>query len=312
MASTPSSLVLGCATHLPASVFRPFVHSLRASGFQGRLGLVLGHYPPEQLREFAALADFTVAVSGEYEEVNARLVGTLRFLRSRGRTRVLYPAAFAAASRARGGRGAAARWRALELTLEGLQALRYAHYHEIVARAGADVDQVFITDLRDVLFQRDPFDPPLGGLELALEEPRVTIATEPWTRAWMQDVYGAREVAALGAEVVSCSGTTIGRREDMLRYLSAMSQEIEGRWIPFGSHDQAVHNHLLRHGRLGEVTLAQNGRGRVLTMAGMSRVERDGEGRVLNADGTVPAVLHQYDRFRGLAVDLLARLGGLE
>ena len=76
----------------------------------------------------------------------------------------------------------------------------------------------------------------------------MTIRSEYFTRRWMRALYEPGEVAALGDEVASCSGIVIGPRVDILHYLKEMSQEIIWRRRPLGSHDQGVHNHLLRSG----------------------------------------------------------------
>lgn len=304
--SSQSSLILGVATALPRPFFEPFARSLSTTAYRGRFGIVLGQYSADAGRSIADLSDFVVAVDDKYDRVNSLLLGALRVTRNTRRVRRAYPALFAAAA-ARRERGSLSRWRALEYHLEGLQALRYNHYYDIVRRS--DADYILLSDLRDVIFQRDPFDPPPCGLELFLEESHMTIHSEYFTHRWMRALYGATEVAALGDEVASCSGTVIGPRPDMLHYLKEMSQEIIWRRRPLGSHDQGVHNHLLRSGRFGTAVIVPNGHGRVLTMAGMPHVERATTGQVLNYDRSVPAILHQYDRHPQLAAELRASLG---
>jgi len=309
MASTPSSLVLGVATWLAPEHFEPFARSLRATGYRGRLGMILGHYDPATARGFDGLADFTITVDDSYADVNPTLARALRAVRTVRGVRRTYSRAFRLASRARESR-ALARWSALEFELEGLQSLRFGHYYDVVQREGAGADQVLLSDMRDVLFQADPFETPVEGLEVFLEEPHMTIADEWFTHRWMLSLYGQEEVSELAHEVASCSGTVVGDRASMLRYLREMSQAIVWRRRPLGSHDQAVHNHLLRTGRLDPVEIVANGAGRVLTMAEMADIRRDADGRVLNADGSLPAVLHQYDRHPTLAGELVERLAG--
>jgi hypothetical protein len=254
------------------------------------------------------LADFAVSVDAQYQDVSRAAGAALRSMRERRRVRRVYPRAFSLVAAAGPRRARLARWRALEYRFEGLQALRYEHYREIVASAGASVDQVFLTDVRDVFFQRDPFDSPVAGLEVYLEDPSITLASEPRNRKWLRDLYGRAELRAIGDQVVSCSGTVAGSGDAILGYLDAMAEEIKQHRRPLGSHDQGVHNHLLRRGLLS-ATIVENGHGRVLTMGGMATFDRDAEGRVINADGTVPAVLHQYDRHTGLATELTSSRG---
>lgn len=310
MASTSSSLVLGFAAGLRPSFLDPFVKSLRATGYRGRLGLVLAHYDAQAQAQLERHADVVLNVGARYADgPDPRLVSALRRLRATRGARRAYPLAFELAAAAGPERASQSRWEALEFHLEGLQALRYGHYYEFIRELAADANQVLLTDLRDVVFQDDPFTRPLAGLEVFLEDPSHTIAAETFNRRWIQNLYGPGRLEVLAAKTVSCSGTVVGTREAILHYLKEMSEAITWRRRPLGPHDQGVHNHLLRSGRLGQVTVVPNGHGRVLTMGGMKEVIRDEGGWVLNADGSVPAVLHQYDRHRRLAEELFTRFG---
>jgi len=309
VSSTPASLVLGCATRLPPTLFEPFIRSLRATGYRGRLGLILGQFDEQEAKVLSELADFAVRVDGDYESLYQPAVRVLQAMRSTRRVRRAYPIAFAAVVRTTRRSTAWQSRQALEFQLEGLQALRYAHYRDIVMTAQPRPDQIFLTDVRDVFFQRDPFIPLVDGLELYLEDASLTLGAERRNRQWIRDLYGAQELAALSHYVVSCSGTVAGRCDEILTYLAAMSEELSRHRRPLGSHDQGAHNYLLRRRLLGSATIKENGHGRVLTMGGMATVHRDADGTVLNADGTVPAVLHQYDRHPSLATELIATLG---
>lgn len=308
MSSTASSVVLGFAARLPPSYFEPFVRSLRATGYRGRVGLALGHYSEDDIAAFDALADFTVVVDDAYKALPPAAVGALRTLRNTRRVRRLYPLAFSLAAASTREKRALDRRDALEFELEGLQALRYAHYYDILQGAASDADQILLTDVRDVLFQADPFEPSVNELEVFLEDSAVTIGAEPHNWRWMVNLYGEPRASAWRDAIVSCSGTVIGPRVQILHYLREMSLAVAWRRRPLGSHDQGVHNYLLRSGRLGSPRIISNGDGRVLTMGAMQRCDRDDDGFVVTRDGSRPAVLHQYDRHPGLAEDLIARL----
>lgn len=213
MTSTAASLVLGCATRIPPRLVGPFARSLRATDYKGRLGLVLGLYGEAETRTLAGLADYAVSVDVQYPAVGEPLVSTLRWMRTTRRVRRAYPLAFSAAAMNTRAADRLSRWRALEFRLEGLQALRYRHYHDIITTVGADADQVLLTDVRDVVFQRDPFAETLDGLEVFLEDSSLTIGGEARNRKWVRTLYGDRGLAACGHEVVSCSGTIAGPRE---------------------------------------------------------------------------------------------------
>jgi hypothetical protein len=306
MQSSPTSLILGAATRIPPSFVRPFVESLRNASYGGRVGFVIGQYPPAQRYELERLADFIVWADDCYPIRRPRTEAVLKRVRSTRRVRRVYPPAFRLAAAVGHKHSTPDRRRSLEYRLEGLQSLRYQRYLDILESQALDADQVMITDLRDVLFQDDPFRPPVTQLEVFLEEPSATFATEPHNRRWIRDLYGARALRELSHLVISCSGTVIGPRQEVIEYLRQMSAAADRRRRPLGSHDQAIHNHLLRHERLGDNTLiVPNGHGRVLTMGAMTSVVRDDAGRVLNLDGSVPAVIHQYDRHPSLAPELV-------
>jgi hypothetical protein len=307
--SSETSLVLGVAAGLPRSAIEPFADSLRATGYAGRFGLVLAQYDDRALDELRSLADFSVVVDAGYPAPRpAWLLQRLKWLRDTPGWRKLYPSAFRAWACAGRERTVRARWERLEFSCEGLQSLRYRHYYEVLQGLAADAQEILLSDLRDVIFQADPFARPLPPLELALEDPSATLTEQPNNRRWLAGLYGERALAGLEGLVVSCSGTVIGRRAGILHYLSEMRDEIAGRRRPLGSHDQGVHNYLLRSGRFGDPAVVANGHGRILTMGAMASVPEREDGIALNADGTVPAVLHQYDRDPARAERLLRRL----
>lgn len=309
MGSTRESLVLGFVAGLPPSYVEPFSRSLRASGYQGRFVLIVGKYSAPDRAELAAMADVIVDIDAIYLNGPApAVVEMLRLPRETPGLRRFYPALFGSLLRLAPERRALHAWRHLEYQLEGLQALRYAHYYDFIRVHAPAADKILLTDIRDVIFQDDPFDAPVSGLEVFLEEEFLAIGKDPHNARWIQNLYGRRALERIGSMTTSCSGTTVGDRESILDYLQAMTESIVWRRRPMGSHDQGVHNHLLRSGRLSHADVVRNGHGRVLTMGAMQHFERDASGRVLNADGSVPAVVHQYDRHQVLRRELLAAL----
>jgi hypothetical protein len=309
VSSSPSSLVLGAATGLAPATIEPFVESLRRTGYHGRVGLILAGYDREDLQKLRAMVDLTWVVDDQYHDRVARILSRpLDGVRQTRFQHSLYPAAFMLCTRLCRERNACTRWQNLEFLLEGLYVLRYQHYYDAV-RETADADEILLADVRDVLFQTDPFEEPLGGLETFAEDAAQRIGSERWNREWIRTLYGPKVLRRMADDVVSCSGTVIGTRAELLHYLKEMQVAISWRRRPFYG-DQGIHNYLLRSGRLAPAKLVANGEGRVLTMGAMTRIERDGVGRVVNLDGTVPAVLHQYDRHPALAPQLQALLAG--
>jgi hypothetical protein len=309
MSSTGSSLVLGAAFRLPPAHFEPFARSLRATGYGGKFGLIIGGYNDADSQRFDELADFTVRVDALYERPFGHMHRTAlhRARHARGLWRT-FPLLFYLSSVLGTERGSAKRWQDAEFYFEGLQSLRHSHCYTVLQELAPDAEEILLTDVRDVLFQADPFERPVDGLEVFLEEELRTIKREPWNRRWIRGLYGKRVVDLIGDFTVSCSGTVIGPRAKILHYLREMSEAIAWRRRPLGYLDQGVHNYLLRTGRLGQPNVVRNGYGRVLTLGGMKDCRLQSDGSILNADNTLPAVLHQYDRQPKVADRLLRRL----
>jgi hypothetical protein len=119
----------------------------------------------------------------------------------------------------------------------------------------------------------------------------------------------------IGSSPVANVGVTYGDREAITGYLERMTTEIlamspRRAWI--GGADTAVHNMLVWTGALGEVTQLPPLQSAVATLNGIDEAELrlDGDGRLRNRDGSLPSVLHQYDRQPSIRDQLLAALAG--
>ena len=81
-----------------------------------------------------------------------------------------------------------------------------------------------ISDVRDVIFQADPFD--FQGIEQLttfLESPDCTMETCRNYREWIEAAFGPGEVAEYRRAPLSCCAITIGPAPGMLDYLGAMA-----------------------------------------------------------------------------------------
>lgn len=178
-------------------------------------------------------------------------------------------------------------------------ALRYFLYREYLRTCGKTYDRILISDVRDVIFQGDPFAFPWpDGVCCALEDPSATVGTCPFNARWVREHLGGDALAAIADRPVSCSGTTVADHGSMLAYLDRMT----GLLLPpstgecMAGYDQGVHNFLVHTGGLDNLTLFDN-EGPILTLA-QTRGEPavDARGDVLNRAGRVPRLVHQYDR----------------
>jgi len=177
-------------------------------------------------------------------------------------------------------------------------AWRYFLYRDFL-RANPKFGRVLLTDVRDVVFQADPFS--FGwpeGFCAMLEDPSATVGSCAHTAHWVRGHLGQEALADLAAFPLSCSGVSLASALLMLAYLERLC----ARLLPFtpgprmAGYDQGVHNLVLRRDPPGPVRFFGND-GPVLTLGSKPddpAVAADG--LVLN-DAGMPAILvHQYDR----------------
>ena len=128
---------------------------------------------------------------------------------------------------------------------------------------------VIVMDARDSIFQRDPFaHTHVTGLQVFQEH--VNMTTQNWLAQW--PISQCRNQSY--HQPMLCSGTTVGTRAAMLRYLDIMYAEMK-RWIVepncrFDIHgdDQSIHNYLYYSGQLPFATSFPNRGGGIVNTIG--------------------------------------------
>ena len=269
------TLVMGLAAGYHAGDVRPFLASLRGTGFAGRCVL----FASPTTRDTGRMADMGADV--------------LPFERSPALAHLPY------------------------------NALRYFLYLDLLRQAPRPYARVLITDVRDVIFQRDPFSFPWAdGLNVTLEDARMTIGACPYMTRWTTGHLGEAAWRALANRRISCSGTTVGGHAAMTDYL----ERLTGLLLPFSpappppapggtpppptgmaGYDQGVHNHLLHGGHLSRVTVHDNA-GPILTLGYKATPPAtDAHGDILNDAGLPAVMVHQYDRMPELYRAVRAR-----
>lgn len=295
-------LVLGTAIGYSAEQIAPFLDSLRASGYAGGVALVVSRSDLVRFRPHPLFAG--VSLIGATQWLPLRFRGLQKAPARRWLWRPLQLLIWTLL------RGAGhlplperARWR-LQIPLAEFlyppTESRFLRYHTLLRKSRHT--RILLSDVRDVVFQRDPAAAlPAQGLAISLEVPDYTIGTEPWNRSRVTLIYGETVLGQVSAQPVSCSGVTAGDIGAMRRYLELMVRDIVGlNWSAArqGWFDQAIHNVILRtHWKeplqgLGTLTSA------VATLGAVpdASLRLDAEGRLLNNDGSIVSVVHQYDR----------------
>jgi hypothetical protein len=192
-----------------------------------------------------------------------------------------------------------------------LALVRYIHILDFLEKESSEYENILITDVRDVIFQDDPFRDALSFNVCAfLEAPHMRFGCEEMNTAWMQANYGADTLIGLTGQRLSCCGTVVGSAAQMLIYLRQFFNELAKlRSIEHGA-DTSIHNVLIRNVMPGMVDIVDNFAGAVATIGSndLSSLVVRQDGIVMGTNDRAVPVLHQYDRHPCLAADLIAKL----
>lgn len=173
---------------------------------------------------------------------------------------------------------------------------RYLFYYDYLKNSADRFGKVMLTDVRDVVFQSDPFDLPFdSGLFCAVEPKRITQCEV--NSEWLKVAYGLQHLETFEDKKVICSGTTWGDVESVRKYLEHMLSEMSA--LPHTSNtiiDQAIHNELIYSGRIPRVKFLHNNDGTVMTLHHETKYDLDEGGFIVAENGKRVSVLHQYDR----------------
>lgn len=309
-------VVIGSAVGLAVEQVLPFINSLRNCGYAGDLVLFVDRRLRRHLHRHALPPSVRL--------MPARALLPFNFPRVR-RSRLLWPlwlglhtVGWGVLKELRrlpdGLRGGLNLQRSLAQFICTPMEARFLSFQKFLE--GHTYSRVLLTDTRDVLFQSDPFAQlTTTGLAVSVESRNYTIATERHNREWIEGVYGEDVLDRIGSNPPSCVGVTYGGRAAISSYLDRMVAEIlslRGRAASQGGADTAIHNYLLWTGQLGSVQLLET-LGTASAVATLNEVPPedlalDAEGRLLNRDGSMPSVVHQYDRQPKVAQALLATL----
>lgn len=181
-----------------------------------------------------------------------------------------------------------------------LVAYRFIIYYLYLLENKNRFSNIFLADLRDIVFQKNPFDTDLNNNQIYcfLESQDILIKHDTTHNAqWVIDTLGKDALQEIGDNYISCAGTTLGTYDAILDYLKQMVHYLLTTPSAFGC-DQAIHNYMIHKEMLKTLSLANNGEGSVLTIGRIPHgtIKIDTHGNLLNNNGTIPNTLHQYDR----------------
>lgn len=305
------ALILGYVESYTADDLRPFVDSLRRTSFDGHVTLFIRDLSRDTVtyltdQGIECIRTRGIDTKGTYS-LPTWLASGLGLSEPTFRPDMsITPRVSALIKRLNVERTPFAHWVAKRLW--HCQSARFFYFRAYLD-AHPEYDRVLITDVRDVLFQADPFAQDLEeGLTLFEEFPGTPLDRQKDNAYWIEALYGPDAVQQLSGMPVLCIGVMLGRRRAMLDALDVLLPDMLTRYIGWGT-DQGVLNYLVRTGALSTAQIQPYGTGTAMHMgiAPRSTLSLDTDGRVLNDEGRVCPILHQYDRHPDIEASLLHR-----
>ena len=238
-------VILGTAVGYKISDIQPFILSLKASRFKGRVVLFVEDLNSDSARFLRECSVETLQFEPSYMPINSR---------------------------------------------------RYFLYHQFLRHENA-VRHVMLTDVRDVVFQGDPFEVCNNDALYCFEEDKsVTLQSCFYNSNWILQAYGKEALDQIGHNAIICSGVTMGSLKEIRDYLKIICKELERAPAVLGI-DQGVHNAMIYTGRFTQTVIQANESGSVYTLHHVKpdKITVNQDGYITNRSG-VPAVVHQYDR----------------
>jgi hypothetical protein len=164
-----------------------------------------------------------------------------------------------------------------------------------------------LTDVRDVLFQADPFafEWP-DGLSVFLEDRSRTLGSCELNSRAMLQAFGRAALREMSGQPIVSTGVTIGATASIREHLARVTRilcELKDR-RPI---DRAVYNYLAHQEPGATLHRFENTAGPVMTLGGVdpARLQFNDHGQIITPAGAIVNTLHQYDRQPELAQRLL-------
>jgi hypothetical protein len=274
-------IVLGIVRSYKVAALAPFVMSLRRSGYKGDIGFFVDDLPVETLEFF-------------YQQgVTIQALPPRCYVQSR--RHVIRTAANMAPAKFR-------RRAQIELSRYYLHLIdaRWPCYYEFLVRTRGLYSHVLFCDIKDIIFQRNPFDfdwrAPICSF---LTPPEVTIGEEEKTFGWIKTAFGETEARKMQDKRVVGCGATFAEIDAAIEYVGLMCESFI-RANARGLVDQGVHNYLLYHQLQKKAAIYGYAETPVLHLGLMKKdkLKVNAEGQVLNGSGNVANVIHQYEKHR--------------
>ena len=169
---------------------------------------------------------------------------------------------------------------------------------------------VFSVDVRDSFFQKDVFinySNYSSILGITLEDGTLN---EKTNKNNIIKLVGIEKHNKIKNERIICMGTVLGTSREFLEFANIMWEKLK--LYNYPKSDQGLANFLFYHDKIMNNSLVINdNKGPIMTI-GLSKVENiflDYKGNILNYNGEIASVIHQYDRKTEIKMKIINKFG---
>ena len=176
---------------------------------------------------------------------------------------------------------------------------RFLLYREWLHR-NHEVRKALLADVRDVIFQSDPFALLGPGEDCVFFEESGEVGSCAINRGWIDRMFGEDAWRPFGERKIICAGTILGTRTGLLRFLDAFVDGVmcARRFDPAfnGGFDQGITNYVVRAGLVSGSSVRVNGDGVWTGRTDGKTARVDERGKVVSQNARTAAIVHQFDR----------------
>jgi len=162
-------------------------------------------------------------------------------------------------------------------------------------------DYIFMTDSRDVLFQKNPEEFSFTD-DIYVFEEDVLIKDEPVNTMWIKDLsslIGIDIFSSICNNPVLCGGTTFCSKQSLCYYLTVMNDIVNLITLPPDYvMDQAIYNYMIYYDLIKPFTVKiLNNRDNLVNTIAISPYKLlNSDNKIVNCNNEVSYIVHQYDR----------------
>lgn len=178
-----------------------------------------------------------------------------------------------------------------------IQRKRFNIFLELLERS--TYNKIFLTDVRDVIFQKNPFDyNNTDNINFFFEDQIINKCQH--NSRWIKKLYGNKIYEDIKFSQISCSGTIYGNKDEIIKYLKLMEHHMKKyRYFSFFNfpHDQGWHNYIVHKEKFLKKKHFFNQDGFVVNLAHAEEKNFVFSDYLKTKNGEIVSVIHQYDRY---------------